>query len=139
MPSLTGLSTAMLHELPAFPDTNGLLVVSAENPRPFDVARVFTVHSDKGELRGNHAHRECSQFLICLSGAFKVRLNNGSQIMEASLDRPSLGLLIPPFVWATELSEADGSVLLVLCDREFDELEYVRDFNDFVLEVSRGQ
>ena len=129
---MTGLGAAMLHELPSFPDTNGLLVVTAESPRPFPVQRVFTVHSDSGEVRGQHAHRECSQFLVCLSGSFRIMLHNGTETWEVSLDRPSIGLLIPPFIWASELSEADGSVLLVLCDREFDEAEYIRDFDDFL-------
>jgi hypothetical protein len=59
--------------------------------------------------------------------------------MEVLLDNPSVGLHVPPFVWADELTEAEGSVLLVLCDKEFDESEYIRDFDVFLAYVSGPQ
>ncbi len=132
MSSLSGLSGAVQYELSSFPDTNGLLVITADKLSPFAIRRVFTVHTDAGELRGQHAHRECTQFLVCVSGAFRVTIDDGTSVEVVTLNNPLRGLLIPPFLWASEWSESDQSVLLVLCDREFDENEYIRDYDEFI-------
>jgi len=118
--------------LPSFPDVNGVLVVTSAQARPFDIARAFTIHADAGMVRGQHAHRSCSQFLVCVAGSFRISVSNGVLNSEVNLDSPDAGLLIPPHIWASEQATSDGSVLLVLCDMEYDEVEYIREYEEFL-------
>ncbi len=119
-------------ELVSFPDSNGLLVVVADRASQVVPRRVFTVHSDRGAVRGEHAHLHCSQFLVTLAGAVKVSIVGRGFSDEFVLDRPSLGLHLPPMWWASQVSLMDGSVLMVICDMEYDECDYVRDFGAFM-------
>ena len=59
-----------LIELPYHKEINGDLVVAeGENSViPFSIKRVFNVRAQKGNIRGRHAHRHCSQLLICTNG-----------------------------------------------------------------------
>jgi dTDP-4-dehydrorhamnose 3,5-epimerase-like enzyme len=125
------MTPLQLVALKTFRDPNGALVVIAEDPVPFPVARVFTVHADNGVRRGDHAHRSCSQFLVAVSGRIRVVTYDGRVRTSHVLERSEMGLLIPPMVWASQTSEVDGSVLLVLCDEAFDEGDYIRDLVDF--------
>lgn len=110
-----------------FPDHNGLLVVTSENRVPLSVERVFTIHAGVGDRRGEHAHRTCTQFLVAVSGSWKIEVFRGSEASTFALDGPKSGVLIPPFLWAAQAATAPNSVLLVLCDKGFDEADYIRD------------
>ena len=113
-------------------DPNGLLVVNAQLGEPFMVKRVFTVLAPSGALRGQHAHRTCAQFLMAPSGEIVVKASDGEQTRDYRLDGPTVGLFVPPMVWASELFVSDTSSLLVLCDQEYDESDYVRDWNEYL-------
>jgi hypothetical protein len=89
-------------------------------------------------MRGQHAHRECSQFLMAPTGKIEVAVTDGDRIQEYRLDTPIVGLLVPPLVWASELFASVTSSLLVLCDREYDEADYIRDWDEY-LDLMKGQ
>ena len=63
-----------LLEFPIFEEDSGELVVFEEGIAtiPFLIKRIFNVRSEKGSIRGKHAHRLCSQVLICSNGAVEV-------------------------------------------------------------------
>jgi UDP-2-acetamido-3-amino-2,3-dideoxy-glucuronate N-acetyltransferase len=68
---------ASLIKVPRYldPDGDGLLVVTEAGKQvPFQIERMFTIVAPAGAKRGHHAHRLCSQFLLCVSGAVDVRL-----------------------------------------------------------------
>ena len=44
---------------------------------PFSVSRVFVVNAGNGSVRGKHAHKECIQLLVCLSGSIEVICDDG--------------------------------------------------------------
>ena len=68
---------------------------------PFDIQRVFYSYDiPGGEARGAHAHKECHQFLIAASGAYEVVLDDGKNKRTVLLNRPFLGLHVPPGIWA---------------------------------------
>ena len=129
--------TPTLVELKRFPDSNGMLVVAVDGASGFKARRVFTVHSDRGAVRGEHAHIECSQFLVALSGAVKIPIVGRGFSDEFTLDRQSVGLLLPPLTWASQISLVDGCVLMVICDLDYDEGDYVRDLDEFMSLISR--
>ena len=117
--------------LPAFAESNGLLVVPSELETDFGLQRVFFVRGDAGDIRGQHAHRQCSQLLVCVTGSVEVLASNGATERRHRLDDPTIGLLVPPMIWCEQVYESKGSVLLVLCDREYDEADYIRDRDEY--------
>jgi len=115
-----------------FEDTNGMLCVYEGGQQvPFDIRRVFTVSAKAGDTRGDHAHKQCTQLLICVSGKIRVSCDDGLAVTEHLLDNMGEGLLVPPGIWAKEKYMTEGAVLMVLCDRGYEAEDYLRDYNDF--------
>ena len=122
-----------LIELPYHKENNGDLVVIEGNIIPFNISRVFTVRASKGSVRGEHAHRHCSQLLICTNGAVEVKCNDTRTTEIYVLDKPNFGLFIPPGIWADQKYLENNTILTVLCDRPFEEADYLRNYEDFKL------
>ena len=124
-----------LIELPYHKENNGdLVAVEGEsNVIPFSIKRVFNVRAQKGNIRGRHAHRQCSQLLICTNGSIEVKCDDGSTNELYVLDKPNFGLLIAPCVWAEQRYMEDNTILTVLCNRPFEEVDYLRNYEDFKL------
>ena len=100
---------------------------------PFPVKRVFYLYDvPGGESRGAHAHRRCHQFLIAASGAFEILLNDGRTQRLVQLNRPYMGLHVPPGIWASEVNFSSGAICLVLTSHEYDGTDYIREYEDFI-------
>ncbi|WP_268035011.1 sugar 3,4-ketoisomerase [Algoriphagus sp. PAP.12] len=105
---------------------------------PFETKRVFYLYDiPGGESRGAHAHYECHQFLVAVSGAFEVLLDDGNSKRQVLLNRPDLGLWVPPGIWASEINFSSGAVCLVLASEKYNEKDYIRDYNEY-LKFIRG-
>ena len=122
-----------LIEFPYIKENNGDLVVVEGSIIPFNMSRVFTVRASKGSVRGEHAHRHCSQLLICTNGAVEVKCDDSRTTEIYVLDKPNFGLFIPPGIWADQKYLENNTILTVLCDRPFEEADYVRNYDDFKL------
>jgi uncharacterized RmlC-like cupin family protein len=97
------------------------------------VKRVFYLYDIAGgESRGAHAHKECNQFLVAASGSFEVLLDDGNTKRQVLLNRPDIGLHIPPGIWASEINFSSGSICLVLASHIYDESEYIRSYSQFI-------
>lgn len=100
---------------------------------PFSVKRIFYLYDiPGGESRGAHAHKECHQFLVAASGSFEVLLDDGKTKRQVLLNRPNLGLHIPPGIWASEVNFSSGSICLVLASHEYNEEDYIREYDLFL-------
>jgi dTDP-4-dehydrorhamnose 3,5-epimerase-like enzyme len=121
-------------ELGQIGDRNGhITVVTNYSEIPFPVKRVFYLYDiPGGESRGAHAHKECHQFLVAVSGAFEVVLDDGKNKRSIHLNNPKTGLHIAPGIWASEVNFSSGSVCLVLASQEYTETDYIRNYNDFL-------
>ncbi len=116
-----------------YSDNGDLISFAPDNGVPFPIARVFTVAGvAAGSARGNHAHRSCSQLLVCLSGSLQVELLDGVSESRCRLEPDGMGLLIPPLIWNRVNFVAPQSVLLVLCNLTFAQDEYIRDWDEFL-------
>ena len=100
---------------------------------PYEVKRIFLVHhvSDL-EIRGEHAHKKCWQFLIAASGSITVDVTDGKIKETFLLDNPAQGLLIPPLVWGTQYNYSSDGSLLVLASEKFDPEDYLHNFEEFL-------
>lgn len=128
------LTQASIIEFPKICDPRGnLSFIEGSRHIPFPIKRVFYIYDvPGGETRGAHAHRQCAEVLIAVSGSLEVRLTDGERETTYLLNRSNRGLLIPPGSWRTMHEFTTGTVVLALCSREYEEEDYIRDFEDFV-------
>jgi len=127
------VSSLKIVRLPHFFEDNGDLVVLEGSVNiPFDIARVFVVRAPEGAIRGQHAHRKCSQFLTCPSGTIEVVCDDGRQSAEFVLNYPNVGLLVPAGIWSQQTYRGPQAALTVLCDRRYEEADYIRDYGSFL-------
>jgi hypothetical protein len=112
----------------------GNLTVVENKDFPFSVKRIFYLYDIAGgESRGAHSHKECHQFLIAASGSFEVLLDDGKTKRLVLLNRANIGLHIPPGIWASEINFSSGSICLVLASHEYNEIDYIRNYNEFLM------
>lgn len=130
----SSIPAAKLIQMPRVTDMRGSLTVGevSENV-PFEVRRYFMVFDVPSiETRGEHAHRVCHQFLICAHGECTVVADDGTSRQEFLLDRPDIGLHIPPMVWGIQYKYSTDAVLLVLASHSYDPTDYIRDYDEFL-------
>jgi acetyltransferase-like isoleucine patch superfamily enzyme/dTDP-4-dehydrorhamnose 3,5-epimerase-like enzyme len=125
--------------LPEVSDLRGNLTF-AEMPGllPFEPRRMFMLYDVPGkDVRGEHAHRELHQFLICVTGSCSVVVDNGKERCEVQLDRPTLGLHVPPMIWATEYKFTRDAVLVVLASDVYRAEDYIRSYTEYLELISK--
>lgn len=123
-----------LMRMPRYNDMRGALSVGEFSANlPFIPRRYFIVFDvPSRETRGEHAHRACHQFLICVSGSVRVLADDGMHREEFTLDSPDIGLHLPPMTWGTQYKYSSNAVLLVFASEEYDPDDYIRDYADFL-------
>ncbi|HQU38047.1 MAG TPA: WxcM-like domain-containing protein [Anaerolineales bacterium] len=130
---------AMLIRLPEITDLRGSLTF-AEFPGllPFEPRRFFMIYDvPSKDVRGEHAHKELHQLLVCIKGACSVVLDDGNVRAEVRLDKPTLGLHIPPMVWATQYKFTSDAALLVFASDVYKADDYIRNYNEYLESVSK--
>lgn len=128
-----------VHHFEEMRDMRGSLTAGEfERFLPFVPRRFFMVYDVPGaEVRGEHAHVECHQFLMCVNGSVRVLADDGDSREEFILDRHNVGVHLPPMTWGTQYSYSPGSVLLVFASHEYDASDYIRTYDAF-LSLLRG-
>jgi acetyltransferase-like isoleucine patch superfamily enzyme/dTDP-4-dehydrorhamnose 3,5-epimerase-like enzyme len=121
-------------------DLRGSLVAADfEDALPFVPRRFFTVYDvPSTDVRGAHAHRRCHQVLICVRGSVRAVVDDGHRRQEFVLDRPDVGLHMPPMTWGTQYRYTADAVLLVLASDPYDPADYIRDHDQFLAEALDG-
>lgn len=123
-----------LHPLPTHDDARGkLLALEFMTHVPFESKRFFCVYGVPSKhVRGEHAHKKCQQFLICLSGSLHVILDDGKDREEVALTHSDKGLLVPAGIWMTQYNHTSDSVLAVFASDSYDADDYIRDYDEFL-------
>ncbi len=118
----------------SFAEPNGTLVpLTGGREIPFPIARVFYIHSvGEGITRGEHAHIECQQLLVCLHGACEVIFEDGMTKRSLTIDSPGKGVHIPAGIWTMQKYLKRDSVLVVFTDRQYDENDYIREYGAYL-------
>jgi len=124
---------ARLIDLPKISDPRGnLSFIETERHVPFAIQRVFYLYDvPGGESRAGHALRTCHQFIVAISGAFDVIVDDGLKRSRHHLNRSYFGLYLPPLVWREIDNFSSGSVCLVLASEAYSEDGYLRDYKAF--------
>ena len=128
-----GVGGCTLYALPLISDARGnLSVAEYEKQIPFLIKRCFWVFDvPSHEVRGVHAHRLLHQYLICVKGSISIVLDDGKSRVQVLLNKPNLGLYIPPMVWGTQYKYSLGAVLIVFASEKYDHKDYFRGYDDF--------
>ncbi len=129
----TQVAGVSFHRMPKVLDIRGSLTVGEfDRSIPFAVKRYFMVFDVPSmETRGEHAHRECHQFLICVRGSCAVVADDGTHRQEFLLDRPDVGVHLPPMVWGIQYKYSADAVLLVFASHHYDSADYIRNYAEF--------
>ena len=119
---------------PKIIDPRGNLTVAEQMDHvPFNIERVYwTYDVPSGESRGGHAHRECEEVIIAVSGSFDVTLDFGDHRRTYHLNHPYQGLYVGTGIWRTLEDFSSGAVCLVLASHLFDEEDYIRDYDEYL-------
>jgi uncharacterized RmlC-like cupin family protein len=114
------------------PEGMGSLSFIEKEIIPFSIKRVYYLYDVpfNGE-RGGHAHKDLFQVLIALNGSFELLLDDGSNTKKILLDSPNIGLYIPNGIWREMNNFSKNSVCLVLASEDYDENDYIRNYQDF--------
>lgn len=121
-------------ELPKITDPRGNLSVLEDNIHiPFKMKRVYWIYDvPGGEKRGGHAFKEQDEVIIALSGSFDVVVEDGYNKNVISLNRSYKAVYIPNGIWRSVENFSTNSLALVLSSTEYDENDYIRNYNEFI-------
>jgi UDP-2-acetamido-3-amino-2,3-dideoxy-glucuronate N-acetyltransferase len=137
--TMLGVPGVHVQRFAEFADLRGRLT-AGELPSsdiPFVPKRWFMVYDvPSREVRGEHAHHVCHQFLVCVSGRVSVAVDDGRHRGEVLLDEPTLGIYIPPLIWGSQFRYDPDSVLLVLASHAYDPDDYIREYDSFLAAVA---
>ncbi len=134
------VSGVILHRLPSVIDMRGLLSFAEVGKHvPFEIKRFFLVYAvPTEEVRGEHAHIQLHEFLLCLHGRCSVMVDDGENTEEFLLNDPAVGLHIGPMVWSVQYKYTPDAVLLALASDHYDPNDYIRDYSEFVETLKTG-
>ena len=132
-------SDPRLIPLTTFGDARGnLLPLNLPHSLPFEAARVFFVYGvPSKEVRGEHAHRLCEQFLVAVHGSVSCIVDDGTTRAQFRLTHPGVGLHMPAMTWGTQYDYSPDAVLAVFASRAYEDADYIRDYEDFIA-LARG-
>jgi hypothetical protein len=117
--------------LKVFEDFRGCLIPIEFNDLPFVPKRVFFINDVPVNcIRGNHSHYETKQFLICVGGIVEVIIHDGFKEKSYFLKKGET-ILIPELIWGAQKFILEKSEILVLCSTNYEENDYILDFETF--------
>ena len=129
------MSEATIIQLPKIEDPRGnLSIIEQTKNIPFEIKRAHWIYDvPGGKDRGGHAYKETEEFIVALSGSFDVEIDNGTTKTTFPLNRSYYGLYVPKGIWRTMTNFSTNSLALVLSSTDYDEHDYVSDYNEYIL------
>ena len=114
-------------------NTGSLVPFSLKNDIPFNVKRIFLIYGKKNFIRGNHAHKKCSQFVFPVLGKIRIDCISKRGKEKIILDfKRKEGYLLKPKTWCKIKFLTKNAVLLVACDMEYEFKDYIESYKEFL-------
>lgn len=131
---MANLADSKILNLPKIADPRGnLSIIEQFKQIPFEIKRTYWIYDVPGGCdRGGHAYKENQEFIVALSGAFDVVLDDGKEKKTFSLNRSYMGLYVPKGMWRTMTNFSTNSLALVLSSTEYDVNDYIMDYDEFL-------
>ena len=133
------VNDCIIVELPRFLDARGNLSFAEQNKHiPFAIKRTYWIYDvPGGESRGGHAFKQTDEFIIALSGSFDVVVDDGTSKKVFTLNRSYYGLYIPKGLWREINNFSTNSLALEFASTKYDANDYIRDYNEYVINYGR--
>ena len=127
-------------DLPRINDPRGnLTFVESSRHIPFAIQRVYYLYDvPGGSARGGHAHKALHQLIIAMSGSFDIHLDDGYAKKTVHMNRSYYGLYVCPMIWREIDNFSSGAVCMVLASDYYDELDYYREYNEFIQDAQKA-
>jgi hypothetical protein len=127
------MNSPRIIQLPKITDARGNLSFFENSVQlPFEIKRVYWVYDvPGGEIRGGHAYKINSEFIVALSGSFDVVIDDGQKKQVYTLNRSYYGLYVPKLLWREINNFSTNSLALIAASTLFDESDYIRDYASF--------
>lgn len=127
------LKKPQIIKLPKITDPRGnLSVIQSLDNLPFDIARCYWIYDvPSGMGRDGHAFYASSELIVALSGSFSVEVDDGGEVATYHLNRPDMGLYLPPMVWRSLKEFSTNAVAMLLSSELYDPADYINDYNQF--------
>ncbi|MCF0179502.1 MAG: WxcM-like domain-containing protein [Bacteroidales bacterium] len=120
------------------PTRGSLTFIQKGEQFPFDIKRAYwTYDVPAGEWRGGHAHKKLKQLILAVAGCFTLTLDDGKEKKEYLLKHPYKAVLVEEGIWRELHDFSAGAICLVLASEEFDEDDYIRDYNEFLQYIKK--
>ena len=111
-----------------------LLPITFNNKFPIKVKRIFVIYGKKKNIRGDHAHKKCSQVFIPIKGKIKINMKYRKTEKNILLSaNHSRSLFVPPKIWSSVEFLNSNSLVLVLTDYEYDFRDYIETYKEFIV------
>lgn len=138
---MASINDVKVIELPKFFDARGNLSFAEQNNHiPFEIKRTYWIYDvPGGEARGGHAFKENQEFIVALSGAFDVVVDDGQQKKTFSLNRSYFGLYVPAGLWRTMENFSTNSFALEFGSEHYAKEDYIRDYGQFLKLKKNGE
>ncbi len=135
------MEQARIIELPKFTDPRGNLSFAEQlNHIPFEIKRTYWIYDvPGGESRGGHAYLKNKEFIIALSGAFDVIVDDGQQKKKYTLNRSYYGLYVPAGLWREIENFSTNSLALEFGSEHYNKEDYIRKYDEFLILKSDGK
>ena len=115
-----------------------LIAFSLKKSFPINVKRIFIINGKKNFIRGDHAHKKCSQFLFPVLGKIKIECISKKEKKSIILDfKKKEGYLLKPMTWCKIKFLTKNAILMVVCDKEYEFEDYIEKFDDFLKIMNR--
>ena len=115
-----------------------LIAFSLKKSFPINVKRIFIINGKKNFIRGDHAHKKCSQFLFPVLGKIKIECISKKEKKSINLNfKKKEGYLLKPKTWCKIKFLTKNAVLMVACDMEYEFNDYIEKYQDFLKIIKR--
>jgi dTDP-4-dehydrorhamnose 3,5-epimerase-like enzyme len=135
----TSLRDVKVWKTGSYVDRRGVLTAGdVSRTVPFEIQRYFSISDvPEGFVRGNHSHRRCHQFMVCLSGSCSILLDDGVSREVFHLDSPEISIYVPPGIWGAQFDFSSGATLQVFASEQYDRNDYIDDYREFLDSLRR--
>ena len=117
-----------------------LTAFSLKKSFPIKIKRIFIINGEKNFVRGDHAHKKCSQFIYSILGRIKIELITKKEKKTITLSHDkNEGQLLKPKTWCKIKFLTKNAILLVACDMEYKFSDYIEKYSDFLKIIKKNK
>ena len=120
-------------KIKSFKSVSGKLIPISFNKKfPFSIKRIFFLYGIKNKIRGDHAHKKCSQLFMTLSGKIILNIRTPDSKKSITIGKNSkYAILVPPKYWVSVKFVKKNSIIMVMTNRYYEFKDYIETFSEY--------